>query len=459
MTNTLDEAQAEASRWRRARRFLLHEVWALDLSSLSRKKGVLVRFLRVGQLVVKGFREDDLPLRASALTLTCLMSLVPLLAFSFSVLKGLGAGETAFAQLRARIGNMPTQLAELQQFLLQLLTRLEDTSFFALGGVAVLLLLFMVIKLMSNIESAFNLVWGVATSRTILRKVADYTGTLVFIMVLTAAVLAGGATFSLESIVARFEAVPLIPEGLVSTLLPVVKLSMFFVTWLGFGLLYVFMPNTRVEVKPAAVSGAVTAVLWMIWQRLFFSAQVSVFRYNDFYGIFAAVPVFLIWLYVCWVIVLLGAEIAFAVQNYSTYQLERAAGQASLHSKLLLALSLVRRASDSLLNGAEPLEAAQFAKERGVSFRLVNEVLNVLEHEGLIGEMAGNERRYVMLRAPERVRVKEVLDLFLQEGGHPEQLGLNHLDETTRAVLARVDQGVDTALDALTVRDLLTKAS
>jgi membrane protein len=215
------------------------------------------------------------------------------------------------------------------------------------------------------------------------------------------------------------------------------------------------MPNTHVRLKPALVSGFVAALLWIGWQKLYMSMQVGVSRYNALFGTFAAVPIFLAWLYVCWVIVLLGVEIAFALQNYSTFQMERAAPRASTQSKLLLALSIVTRAAEALERDRPPFEASAFAHERSVSIRLVNELVTLLSRAGLLAEVTGGQDRYVLVKDSERIRVKDVIDIIIEDGTPPRELGLENLGKTTRDVLKALGEGMDKALEGLTIQDLL----
>ena len=455
MTEVTEPTPESPSYWSRLRQFFGHDLWNVELSSLSLRKGVLIRLLRVGQLVIQGFRQDDLPLRASALTFITLMSLVPLLAFSFSMLKGLGGGEHVFLALDQQIAGMPESMGNLKELAASLLETLRTTSFFALGGAAMVFLLWTVIQVMGSIEDAFNRVWGVSTPRSLLRKITDYTGTLIFVTVLAGAVMAGGATMSLQSLVTRLQSIPLL-ERIVIDYVPMVKLVTFAVMWMGFALLYIFMPNTRVRVRAAVMSGLVTTMLFVGWQKIYMIAQVGVSRYNVFFGTFAAIPIFLAWLYVSWVIVLLGTELAFAIQNYTTFQMERAAPKASVESRLLLGLSVITRAAAALESNEPPFETSSFAKQNSVSIRLVHDVVALLAREHLLAEVAERDDCYVLLRSPGALPVREIVKIFLRDGTRPAELGLDKLPPHVQDVLVAMDDGMAGAVAEMTVRDLLT---
>lgn len=431
----------------RLKRVFLHDIWEIEISSLSAVRRFAVASLRVVQLVVKGFGEDECLLHASALTYVTLMALVPMLAIVFSVLKGLGAGQEAMDKLMEFLATMPDQF---RGFVENLLFSVSKANVVAVGWIGVIALLIMVVQMLSSIETSFNRVWGIKTARNVLRKTANYISTLVVVPILIMAALAVSATFSSEAFIHKL--------GLAASAYRVfLRMSPLFASWLAFSFLYVFMPNTRVRATPALVSGLVATMLWLGWQKLYIALQVGVARYNVLYGTFLAVPIFLMWLYFGWVIVLLGAEVAFAIQNHSTYQMERTASAASTRSRLLLALSVVLHAARAQQTDQPRFEVAGYAREHRVPIRLLNDIVLVLVGAGLLAETAEKEGCYVLLRAPEKIRVYDVIDMILQDGTRPETLGLLPPDPEIEGVLAALEKSVTGALDRQTVRDLLEK--
>jgi membrane protein len=428
----------------RLRRLLFHDVWDIDLTSLSSVRAGVVRFVRIVHLATKGFREDNLPLHASALTFSTLVALVPILAVALSMARGLGAGQELMARLNDLIADMPDQIRE---YLEDVINQVNTTNFYAIGTTGGFVLLAMVIQMLSSIEASFNRIWRVSRSRNLLRRGANYISTLVVVPVL---VLAAGAA------VAFFE--PLIQRlGGAAVYGVLLQLSPLLATWFGF--LYVYMPNTRVHAGPAFASGLLGAVLWLTWLRFYVAVQPGVSGYGVIYGTLASVPIFLAWLYVSWVIILLGAEIAFAVQNATTYSMERAAPRASIQAKLILALAVVSRAAETLASSKGPFESEKFARDRSVSIRLVNEILALLCKAGLLAEIAEAQGRYVLLKAPERIAVKEVIDIILRDGSQPEELGLAGMREVIQDVLSTVDESMERSLNRLTILDLLPKSA
>lgn len=435
------------SAWGRVKDFVLHDVWEIELSSLSRLRRFLVKVVRVVQLVITGFGEDECLLHASALTYVTLMALIPLLAIVFSILKGLGAGQDAMDRMMELLSTMPDQF---RGFVENILVGISQANVMAVGWIGVIALLIMVVQMLSSIEMSFNQVWGIKTPRNLLRKTANYISIIVVvpILIMTAVTLTGA--LSSEAFINKL--------GLAGPFYrSMLRLAPVLAAWLGFGFLYVFMPNTRVQFTPALVSGFISTILWLAWQRLYIAMQVGIARYNVLYGTFLSIPIFLVWVYFSWVIVLLGAEIAFAVQNHATYRMERSAHTASTKSKLLLALSVVVHAARAHQADNPLFETEAYAREHRVPIRLLNEIIRVLAKAGLLAETAEKQGCYVLLKAPEKIRARDIVSVVLQDGTPPETLGLLPLHTEIQGVLNVLEESLAKSLNELTIRDLLAK--
>lgn len=406
-----------ASWWPRLRRFLAEDVWSPELSSLSGLRNLVVQLVRISQLVAKGFREDDLAVHAAALTYCTLMSLVPLLALAFAALKGFGAAPEALARIQAATADMPEGFRAFVDIILDSVMR---TTLVTLGWVGLVVLFFTVVQTLAGIETSFNRVWGVTTPRSWWRRTTNYISMTVVVPVLIMAAFGIHATLQNQGVLrALGEARPLYQALL--------RLSPLLSVWLAFLVLIVFMPNTDVKKRPAAVSALVAALLWISWQKIYISLQVGVARYNAIYGTFASVPIFLLWLYVGCMIILLGAELAFALQNHNTYALERAAGHASVRSRSLLALVALSEAAREFVAGGR-LDLHALAERQRVPIRLLLDVMRVLAGAGYVAEVADQPECYVLARSPERIATDEVARLFTTQGAPPAQLGLGALD-------------------------------
>jgi membrane protein len=433
---------------RRFMAFIHHELWEVELTALPQPRRMLVRLLRTAHLVIRGIKQDNIPLHASALALGTLVSIVPILAIMFSMYRGLGAGQEDIDGLMGDwMQEMPEQF---QAFVDQMLDQYASLNFAALGGIFLVFVLIMVIKMLGSIEESFNKVWYISDSRNILRKISNYISVLVIVPIL---VVAASATSALIGgyMSEQMASVAWIWRSLL-------RLGPLFAVWIAFSFLYVFVPNTQVKIGPGLISGFVGALMWLAWQSLYIDLQVGVSNYNAIYGTFASVPIFLGWLYISWIIILLGAEVAFAVQNAETYRLERTASDASTKSKLLIGIGIMQRAAESLNGTGQFFSSNAFAMEAKVSIRLVNEMVRLFERAGLLGALADRPGCYVLLKSAEQLTLKQVLDAIWLDGTKPEELGLDHLDPAVQTVMRDMDAGLTQNLKEMKVSDLIRAA-
>ncbi len=283
--------------------------------------------LRIVIITVREFRKNDLSLRADALTFTILLSLVPILAMSTAVVKGLGGDnhlrQAAYSYIAAleeeaaqgEQGGTATAPETLTGHLRSaadaVFDYVDQTNFATLGGVGSLALFLSVMLVLSHIETAMNIIWQVRAGRSFSRKISDYITLLVLMPLAINIGFAGSAFLKNPTLSAKLKA--LIPflwlELLLMKMVPVVLIA------LALFVIYLFFPNTRVKSLPAFSGAMLAAILWFVVQNLCISLQIGVSRYNAIYGSFATLPLLLIWIYFVWIFVLAGAQFAWAVQN------------------------------------------------------------------------------------------------------------------------------------------------
>ena len=290
------------------------------------------QLLRIILITIKEFNNNDLSLRSSALTYTVLLSLVPMLAMSTAVVKGLGGGdqlrEAAYSYIDTLEQSAPIEQPEQSQEKLtdhlrsaadKLFDYVDRTNFATLGTIGMIGILFSVILVLSNIESAMNAIWKVQDGRSIVRKIADYLTLLILIPISINVAFAASAFLANPKLASKIDVV--IPLVWLQTLL-LQLLPVFFIA-LTLYVIYIFFPNTKVKTLPAVFGSILAAFLWFSVQNVYITLQVGVAKYNAIYGSFATLPLFLIWMYLGWIFILAGAQVAYAVQNMKTYRLTR----------------------------------------------------------------------------------------------------------------------------------------
>ena len=440
MAEVPEQPSAECPLWKRC----LDPAFWRQVANPHQAGSLPARAFRVGRLLLKGYLDDNLTIHASSLTFVTLTSLVPILAVAFALFKGFGVGDELMSQRffdMDWLSDMPQAFQEAVQNLMALV---QHTNFSALGGVGLVFFVITAALLLANIEKSFNLVWGVETSRNIARQIINYTSVLVLVPLLLFA--AGGARAGIV-IHQHFGGVD--PNVWLQSMLS------FLTLWLAFGFLFAFVPNTRVHIRPAVVGSLTTTVVFLGWMKMFMIMQVGVARNNAIYGAFAAIPVFMFWLYVTWVILLLGAELTFALQNSETYSLE--GGAASSRLRILIALFIMRKAGQAALRrDGGMFNAADFAREQRTSIRLVNSILDLLVRRNYLVRVADVDGAYSLRPAPEKVVLRTlVMDLVSDSGTESDAADDLPVDAPMRDVLDRIHKGLDAGLGELTLADMV----
>jgi len=394
--------------------FIRVDIWRIRLDDLPFGKSFLIKQLRIIILAIRGYDEDRCMLRASSLTFYTLLSIVPVAAMFFGVAKGFGFERRLQEELFSRFAGQEEVLNQVISFSNSLL---EQTQGGIIAGIGVLVLFWSVLKVLGHIEMALNDIWGIKESRTWGRKFSDYLSIMLIspIMVL----LSGSATVFIKTQVTQItQKVELL--GAVSPLIFfLLKFTPYVLIWALFTILYIIMPNTKVNFKAGLVGGVVAGTLYQIAQWAYISFQIGAAKYNAIYGSFAALPLFLMWLQISWWIVLFGAELSFANQNVDTYEYEPDCLKVSLGFKKLVALQIAHLLIKKFENGDRPLTDSQISAQLEMPIRLVHNILFDLVESGLVSEIktqADKEFAYQPARDIHQLTIKYILEALDQSG-------------------------------------------
>ena len=379
--------------------FFTYKLWSIPLANQIGRQRIWLKLLRVLALAFRGFKEDKISLRASALTVFSLMAIVPVVAMAFGIAKGFGL-KKYIDELRLYLeenllANVESQQEIIDQIFEFANSFLANTKGGLIAGIGLVILLWSVLKVFSNIESSFNAVWQIRRSRTWLRKFSDYFSLMLIGPILV--IISSSATIF---VITRMEEIATNME-VISFMEPVIlffiRLIPYVLIWLLFTFLYMFMPNTKVKFRSAIIGGIVAGSIFAVTQWLYIHFQIGVSRYNAIYGSFAALPLFIIWLQVSWLIVLLGAEIAFADQNLEQYEFETDIENISNYSKKILALNITHLLVHNFKNAEKPLTAEQISQKLKIPMRLVRKILYELAECRILSEIISpdtKERAY-----------------------------------------------------------------
>jgi membrane protein len=418
------------------------------------------RFLIFCARVYHSFVRNRCPVRAAALAYTNLLALVPLLAVAVTVSAGLlktqaeGAIQDWITEAILRIAPM-LGLREagddaLEEVVSHITGYVANFQAGTLGVSAVLVLVFVAISLLASIETTFNDMWGVMRGRGWFARVVQYWAALTLgpIFLLSALTLTTWA--QLSSVI---EQVGFLDSLLTNFLIPLLLLS------LGCTLLYVVMPNTRVQWRAALLGGFVAGGLLQLnsWFSVIYMSRVL--SYRQIYGGMAVLPLFLVGLYLSWLLVLLGAQVTYAFQNRRAYLQERRAENVNQRGREFVALRLMARIGHLFQTGKRAPTALEMAEEFGIPLRLVGQVLSTLQEAGLLVEVSGQEIAYDPARPLDQITVEDILHA-LREGQGQE---LATSDDPARAIIQKEFEAIEQAwkqpAKALNLQELVARFS
>lgn len=292
----------------RVKHFFQVQLWQETAESANKLKRIGRHALRVAYVMIRQLSTGDLNLRAMSLVFTTLLSLVPLIAVAFSVLKAFGVHN----QIEPVLSNFMMPLGERgQEMTANIIGFVENVKVGVLGSIGLGMLFYTIIALVQKIESAFNYVWRVKQPRSLARRFTDYLSVVMIGPVLVFSALGLAATVMNYEVVQTLQSIE--PFG--TLLLILSKLLPYFMIVLAFTFLYTFIPNTRVKLGPALGGAMVAGALWIGLGTLFATFVASSSNYTAIYSSFAILFFFMIWLYLGWYILLTGSQVAFYLQH------------------------------------------------------------------------------------------------------------------------------------------------
>lgn len=358
------------------------EYWSLKDEKDSHRKRFFIKQLKIIILAVKGFSEDRVQVRASALTYYTLLSIVPIAAMAFGIAKAFGFDE----RLQASIMQTFESQQEISKWILNFASKyISNIKGTVIAGIGLVLLLWTVMRLLSNIELSFNDIWQIKKSRAMSRKMSDYISLVLIGPILIAASFSINI-FLKQQVESSAETFPLI--GYIGPILAgLLKIIPFVFVWLVFMLVYIIMPNTRVKASSALVGGIVGGTFFQLFQLVYINFQSQLFNYGEVYGSFAVLPLFLVWMQISWLIVLFGAEIAFANQNVEHYEAESESYHISNHIKSSVTLLIVKQIAANFKESLPALTSEDIADKLDLPVRLVRDIIYELVEVGILSEM------------------------------------------------------------------------
>jgi membrane protein len=372
-------------------RFFDNQVWEIRVKDLPRLKALALRVLRISVLAARRFVVDRCQKTASVLTYYSLLNVVPVLAVAFAVAKGFGLEkliEKQVLQIAEKTNLQPDVTHQILSFSHNLLVKAKGGL---IAGIGIILLFWTVISILGKIEESLNDIWEVKKARTLMRKFSDYIAIIVFGPILL--VISGSATILVASKVEVVLSKITLLGTFSHAILYLLNLLPYVSIWVLFTMVYLMMPNIRIPPRAAITGGVVAGTIAQIVQWVYIKFQIGVADYGAIYGSFAALPLFLVWIQMTWMIVLFGAEIAYATEHNETYGFHPDYSQLSVSGRRLLMLRVVHLVFKRFALGEKPLTSRQIAEALEIPLRLVQQLLRQLEEAGLVVETRSSGER------------------------------------------------------------------
>lgn len=366
-------------------------IWRTPLSELSRKKTFIIKQLRIIVLTARGFSNDNVQLRASALTFYSLLSIIPVVAIAFAIAKGFGLDKNLEQEIT---NHFQSHQEVLNWVLINARNALQETKGGYIAGVGIIVLIWSVMELLNNIEISFNHIWQIRTPRPWFRKFADYLTIMLIAPVFI--ILSSSITVFISTELGDFMSRAPILDFFKPMVKFLVQLIPYFLSWIGLTALFIIMPNSKVKFGSAVIAGIVAGTCLQLLQWLYIDLQFGITRLSAIYGSFAAIPLFIIWMHSSWIVVLLGAELSFANQNVSRYEFESDALNISNYHKRALVIIIMKHIIHRFNTGVKPLSAENISLCVRIPIRLVREILQDLQSVGLVSlvQENGNKERF-----------------------------------------------------------------
>jgi membrane protein len=423
-------------------------IWGYNASDDTAPRSPWRHFLQIVTMTGRDLMGGMITLHAMSLVYTTLLSMVPLLAVSISVLKGFGVHdqlEPALANFLAPIGEKSAEITG------RIIGFVENMKIGVLGALGLVLLIYTAVSLIQKIESAFNHTWRLKSSRSLMQRFSDYLSVIMVGPVLVFSAVGITASLGSHHIVGFLNNLPYMSDllHLAGKLLP------FALIITAFTFIYMLVPNTRVRIRSALYGAVIAGGLWQTSGMLFTSFVGGSTKYTAIYSGFAVMLVFMIWLYLSWVILLIGASISFYHQNPDQLKWHKKNLHMSARLRYQLALQAmvsIARAHDRQSDLEPSLE--NLAAYQQVPVVILERMLDALADDGLVTKSSDKPPRYLPGASLQRIRLLDILRSArdAEDEGQTDSL---RRDAVVSQLLHEVEQMLDAQLEGKTLADFV----
>lgn len=415
----------------RVKKFVTKDIWSFELYQKGPLRRAVANVVKVAVIAVRTFLDEKVMTKAAALTYSTLFAIVPILALIFAVARGFGFENIVTGLLENGIMKENETVDTVMKFIDGYMQYVSSGAFI---GIGLVFLLFSVYSLADNIEGNLNLIWQVKQSRSMSRKITDYFSLVILLPI--GIILLSGTSMLADKIIARMAGFQLLGEFskfLLKDALPYIISGLIFT---GF---YIFMPSTKVKFKHAIIPGFIIGCLFQILLKLYLDGQLALSSYNQIYGGFAALPLFLFWLNITWAIILFGCELTYVSQNNDNFNYFKEPDKISRRHEDFYSLMVMSSICKQFNMHQPPMTRKELADQLHIPLRYVVASLDTLTDAKLLETvLKGDEREpaYVPATDTKQLTVVKVLSAINNSGYCDID---NALDSSIREALLKID--------------------
>lgn len=389
----------------RAYRFVTSDMWRLYDEEMKGTRGWFVRLLRVLYIAVQEFINGSVSQKASALTYTTLLALVPVLAIVLSIAGGFGMQASVQQLLYSSFPAHQTELTTAFKFVESYMDQIHGG---VLIGIGIVILIYTVFSTLMTVEGVFNEIWQIKEGRSISKRLVGYLAAFFIIPIILILISLSNIFISSLSSIQLIGTVDLSPvTTFLLQVLPYVTIIILLTS------MYMTLPNTRVHFFPALIAGIFSGVGFQIFQLIYISGLLWVTKYNSIYGSFAAIPLLMLFIQLVWMIILFGAQLSFAMQNVEHYAFKSESENVSRRFRDLVAILLTKKVCKAFRHQAKPYTASQLSQECGLPIVIVQDTLYKLTLCKVLNEVTPKKKSQGVVYLPATeittITVKRVL--------------------------------------------------
>lgn len=424
-------------------------LWKTELKNANKVLVFLIQALRIFYGTFQDLKSGLPSLRAMSLVYTTLLSIVPLLAVSFSLLKGFGVHnqlEPALINLLAPLGEKGIQISQ------QIISFVDNIKVGVLGSIGLLLLIFTVLSLVKKIESAFNAAWEIPVTRNILQRFSNYLSVILVgpLLIFTSAGIT--ASFHSSAVVDKFLSIE--PFGTI--LLFLGGLTPYMLTAISFTLIYLLIPNTRVRFTSALYGAVVATIIWKMFGALFTAFIVDSTNYTAVYSSFAILIIFMLWIYISWLILLTGASVSYYHQHPERISNKSRVIRLSCRLREKLALNVMQLIGHNFHHNEISWSVQTLAKKMNISEQALMIIMPALISNDLIATTGEDQQHFLPAHSLEKI----TLEMILNAARTAEETPLLNPDDIgssrqVKETISALEQAISDAAKNKTLKDLI----